>query len=803
MTGEVVSGRYRLERELGRGGMATVFLAVDLRLSRPVALKRMHPGKDAGRVERFRREAELAASLRHPNILEVHDFGEDAEGPFLVCEWVRGEDLRSLAARLGPVPPEAALVLGWELARALSAAHVSGVVHRDVKPDNVLVAEGGPLKLADFGLAALEDQERLTSTGAVTGSLAYMAPERIDTGAFSPASDVYAVGVILFELVSGGTPHAGKGAAHLAASVMTRAAPSLTEVVPGTPESLSALVARCLARDARDRPTDGGVLAAELEALLRQEVGPPAEVAREFLSNPVVGAIQWRKSRFQRLLAEGRVLLAKGEGARAAKVLNAALALEPASSEVVALLRERPRRSRTRWAAGFVLCAATGLGGWTLSRHYESRDEDALSAPGTGGSTSSRDGQADTRPDDTTPFREGPSGARAEDATSSRDGQAGAGAAGSTLSREGQAGARPEGATPSQEGHAGAWDSGARPSRGERADARASGATPSEGGAAGAGTASCAEGDSSADCVKSPARGREDAGRGGGAELLMDDGLGSESVSAAREALAELSRTQAKKAMGTLSSRGPASRAGSAAVRTAPGFVAQPGTVGGTASASTATPTQAEPPPAAMGADDAGGGESNTRGDVTSVAHAPVGDSVKPESTERSPVVPAAGGAPGDSAQPAGSDPSASVPASPGVLKLTARPWAEVFVNGESRGYTPRVRELSLPAGTHQLRFANSLCDEVEMQVSLAPGETVTRDVVLPLRKAEVLILAPVGSRLFVDGREVGVAPLASAVKVEHGRHTVTARRAGAPVLQREVDAVAGRQLEVSMEGPP
>ncbi|MCY0999021.1 protein kinase [Myxococcus sp. MISCRS1] len=762
MKGEVVSGRYRLERELGRGGMATVFLAVDLRLSRPVALKRMHPGKDPGRVERFRREAELAASLHHPNILEVHDFGEDAEGPFLVCEWVRGEDLRSLAARLGPVPPEAALVLGWELARALSAAHASGVVHRDVKPDNVLVAEGGPLKLADFGLAALEDQERLTSTGAVTGSLAYMAPERIDTGAFTPASDVYAVGVILFELVSGGTPHAGKGAAHLAASVMTRDAPSLTEVVPGTPESLSALVSRCLARDARNRPTDGGVLAAELEALLRQEVGPPAEVAREFLSNPMAGAIQWRKSRFQRLLAEGRTLLAKGEGARAAKVLNAALALEPTSSEVVALLRERqrPRNSRAWWAAGFVLCAATGLGGWTLSRHREaSRAEDVLLVPGAGDSTLS--------PDDATQLREGPSGARADDATSLREGLSGARAEDATSSRDGQAGAEGEGSTPS---------------RGERAGARAS-----DVGEAGAGKASCAEGGSSSECLKALARGSEDAGRG--AEPLLDDGLGGESVSAAREALAELSRTQAKKSMGARSTGGPSGRAGSASVPTAP----RPSTVGET---TVGASTQPEPTP---DTDVADAGESNTRGDVTSVAHAPVGDSVKPESMEGSPGVPVTG----DPAPTASSDASAAAPASPGVLKLTARPWAEVFVNGESRGYTPRVREVSLPAGTHHLRFANSLCDEVEMQVSLAPGETVTRDVVLPLRKAEVLILAPVGSRLFVDGREVGVAPLASAVKVEHGRHTVTARRAGAPVLQREVDAVAGRQLEVSMEGPP
>ncbi|MFP2899239.1 serine/threonine-protein kinase, partial [Corallococcus sp. 4LFB] len=201
MTGELLAGRYQLEQELGRGGMATVFLARDLRLSRRVAVKVMHPGMEARLTERFRQEAEVVASLQHPNVLAVHDFGEDAvRGPFLVCEWVQGENLRELARRLAPMPPEAVALLGWELARALEAAHARGVVHRDVKPENVLVARGGPLKLADFGIAALADGARLTSTGAIIGSLAYMAPERIDTGAWSPASDVYAVGVVLFEL---------------------------------------------------------------------------------------------------------------------------------------------------------------------------------------------------------------------------------------------------------------------------------------------------------------------------------------------------------------------------------------------------------------------------------------------------------------------------------------------------------------------------------------------------------------------------------------------------------------------------
>ncbi len=637
MTGEVLAGRYRLERELGRGGMATVFLATDLRLSRHVALKRMHPGGGAGRAERFRREAELAASLHHPNVLEVHDYGEDAaHGPFLVCEWVRGEDLRALAEKLSPVPPEAVLVLGWELARALAAAHTRGIVHRDVKPDNVLVAEGGPLKLADFGLAALEDQERLTSTGAVTGSLAYMAPERIDTGAYSPASDVYAVGVILFELCAGTTPHAGKGAAHLVAAVMTKDAPPLTEVAPGTPEPLSALVAKCLARDARDRPRDGAELAAALEALLQREAGPPSDVTREFLRAPVARATHWRRLRFERLLEEGRGLLARGEGARAAKVLNAALTLEPTSAEVVALLRERPRRSGWRAGAvgaGLVLCATVGAVWWSQGT------EDARTPRGT----------------------ESPSGKSA--ATGER---------------------RPEPTIPASEPP-----------------------TP---------------------------------------------GAGPDTRETARE---------------------PAPSHASEAPRTAEAL-----------------------PPAAP----------TTNGDAEKAVRPspPIARPREPDSTKRA--VSAAPTRSATATEPPGATPAPvpdAAPARPALLKVTARPWAEVFVNGTSHGYTPRMREVSLPAGTYRLRFVNPLCDEVEQEVTLAPGETVSRDVVLSPRKAEVLIHAPAGARLFVDGREVGIAPLPGPVVVEHGRHTVTARRAGAPPLQREVDVVAGRRLEVALDVTP
>ena len=590
MTGEPLAGRYQLEQELGRGGMATVFLATDLRLSRQVAVKVMHPGSDGRRAERFRQEAALVASVQHPNVLEIHDFGEDAaHGPFLVCEWVRGEDLRALARRLSPLPPEVAAVLGWELARALGAAHARGVMHRDVKPENVLVARGGPLKLADFGLAALVDQERLTSTGAITGSLAYMAPERIDTGAFSPASDVYAVGVVLFELCAGTTPHAGKGAAYLAASVMTKDAPPLALVVPGTPEPLSALVARCLARDPRDRPENGEALARLLEDVVGGMAGPPAEQARAFFGAPEEYAARWREARFQRLLSEGRARLARGEGARAAKVLNEALSLRPESPEVMSLLRERPKSRRpVALGVGGALVALVGVVGGVAHQRTPAPSEAArvLVEP--------------------TPARQPEHRAEAP-------------------------GAQPPPAPP-----------------------------------------------------QAPSR----------------------------------------------------------------------------------EPVRAAPAPVA-----------------------PVRKAVSPR-TEAAPPAPS-------------SAPEAPRSGAPATLRVTTRPWAEVFVDDQSRGYTPRVREVNLAPGTHRLRFVNPLCDSWEEVLQVAPGEHVSREVTLAVRKAELVIVAPVGARVFVDGREAGVAPLAGPVNVEHGAHVVSARAPGVAALQREVDVVAGKRSEVVLEAAP
>ncbi|NOJ92988.1 serine/threonine protein kinase [Corallococcus coralloides] len=625
MTGELLAGRYQVEQELGRGGMATVFLALDVRLSRRVAVKVLHPGLDARFTERFRQEAEVVASLQHPNVLAVHDFGEDAvRGPFLVCEWVQGENLRELARRLAPVPPEAVALLGWELARALDAAHARGVVHRDVKPENVLVARGGPLKLADFGIAALADQARLTSTGAVIGSLAYMAPERIDTGAWSPASDVYAVGVVLFELCTGSTPHAGEGSARLAVSVMTRDAPPLVEAAPGTPAPLSALVARCLAREARDRPVDGGALARELEAVLRSWVGAPAEAARAFFQAPESAVARWREDRFQRLLGEGRELLAAGQGARTARCLNAALALQPGSPEVLALLRSRPMKQglvRRAWTA--------------LPRSWAEHKRGLLA------------------------------------------GVVLAGVVGGL--------------------GMGAWRAG-----GSRTPTVANGleSAPAPDGEATVRTAAPVAPDAG-----SPAAPLDQVAAGTPARAARPDAPG----------------------------RSP---------RAAPAPLARPA-----------------------------------------------------QDSPQRPV----------SLAPTGTELPVRVPDAQDFATLTVvtRPWAEVFVDGQSRGYTPRLRELRLSPGAHRLRFANPLCEPVEEVLEVEAGAALSREVSLQVRDAEVTIVAPAASRVFVDGVEVGVAPLHAPLRLSHGGHLLSARAPGGNVLRQSFDAVAGSRTTVVLGGAP
>ena len=282
----LLDGRYAVHHRLARGGMASVYLATDTRLDRRVAVKVMHPGlaEDPEFVARFNREARAAAGLNHPDVVSVYDQGTDDGHPFLVMEYVPGHTLRSvLRERLRLSPGEALAVMDHVLA-ALAAAHATGLVHRDVKPENVLVTPDGRVKVADFGLARAAAGATVTAaTGPLIGTAAYLAPEQVRDGTSDARSDVYAAGVMLFELLTGRQPFSGDSAVSVAYRHVNEDVPEPSSVVPGIPAELDALVLAATARDPFDRPTDARALHTSLMSVrdrlgLHAAVPTPSEV---------------------------------------------------------------------------------------------------------------------------------------------------------------------------------------------------------------------------------------------------------------------------------------------------------------------------------------------------------------------------------------------------------------------------------------------------------------------------------------------------------------------------------------------
>jgi len=261
LIGRTLDGRYRVLRRIADGGMATVYLAVDERLDREVALKvmRQHLTHDESFVTRFRREARSSASLSHPNVVAVYDQGEDDGCIFLAMEYVPGQTLRDVMREEGLLSPRAALDVLEPVLRALAEAHAKGLIHRDVKPENVIINDNGTVKVADFGLARAVTSQTVTSTqGVLLGTVAYLSPEQVERGIADARSDVYAAGLMLFEMLTGTKAFTGDTAIHVAYQHVHGGVPTPSSRVAGLPPALDDLVAVATARDPDDRPADAG-----------------------------------------------------------------------------------------------------------------------------------------------------------------------------------------------------------------------------------------------------------------------------------------------------------------------------------------------------------------------------------------------------------------------------------------------------------------------------------------------------------------------------------------------------------------
>jgi serine/threonine-protein kinase len=267
--GRLLDGRYRVASSIAHGGMATVYLGVDTRLDRTVAIKIMHAelAADDDFVARFIREARSVARLSHPNVVAVYDQGSDGRNLYLAMEYVPGRTLRQLLNERGKLTPGESLDIIDSVLAGVAAAHHAGIVHRDVKPENVLLAEDGRVKVADFGLARSMTGTSHTKTGILMGTVAYLAPEQVTGNASDARCDVYAAGVLLFELLTGVQPHTGESALAVAYKHVNETVPAPSSLVPGLPHALDALVALATSRDPGLRPADAGQFLAAVRGL--------------------------------------------------------------------------------------------------------------------------------------------------------------------------------------------------------------------------------------------------------------------------------------------------------------------------------------------------------------------------------------------------------------------------------------------------------------------------------------------------------------------------------------------------------
>jgi eukaryotic-like serine/threonine-protein kinase len=273
LLGTTMGGRYRLESRIGSGGMSTVYRAHDETLERWVAIKVMNRevATDSDQLERFRREARAVARLSHPNIVHVIDAGEDDQRPYIVFEYIEGENLKERIRRVGPLPIPEAVAYSIEIARALGAAHASHIVHRDVKSQNVLIDPEGTAKVTDFGIARTLEEDGLTDDGRVLGTTDYVSPEQALGHSVTGQSDLYSLGVTLFEMVTGELPFTAETQVGVAMQHVQSEIPDVCALRPEVSANLAAVIETAMAKDLHERYADDAEMIADLEGVLALE----------------------------------------------------------------------------------------------------------------------------------------------------------------------------------------------------------------------------------------------------------------------------------------------------------------------------------------------------------------------------------------------------------------------------------------------------------------------------------------------------------------------------------------------------
>ncbi len=396
--GSLLAGRYRVLERLGSGGMATVYLAEDERLGRRVAVKRLSAERPEEDAARFEREARLGASLNHPNVVAVYDAIASDDGVLIVMEYVEG---RTLAAALaeGPLGPAAALEVLRPVAAALDQAHAQGVVHRDVKPANVLLGPGGTVKLADLGIATVTEGTQITRTDTVLGTPSYMAPEQLEGGRRGPAVDVYALAAVAYEALSGERARSGDTPLEIAHRVATEPAPNLSDAWPHAPPAVAALLRRAMGREPSERPRSAGALVEELATGLGQGTAAGVVAADGAEAGSVAATEQLERGATQPLDPGARPQAAAAPQGSASRASAAAGDLPRAGA------RSRARPSWLAPAALLLVLALVGvgvlalLGGAPGSGSGADRAAEPAEPPASSRGEDSSDGEGESEPD--------------------------------------------------------------------------------------------------------------------------------------------------------------------------------------------------------------------------------------------------------------------------------------------------------------------------------------------------------------------------------------------------------------------